>query len=68
MRTALVNPTLIATVLILVALLLSHMPYATYRAQTQLILLPLSPAVVALAVPLYRQRELIALQWPADPG
>ncbi|AWN23945.1 murein hydrolase transporter LrgB [Deinococcus irradiatisoli] len=64
-RHALVNPTLIATVLVAAALLLSGTPYAVYKAQTQSLSLLLSPAVVALAVPLYRQRRLLARQWPA---
>ncbi len=62
---ALVNPTLIATLICAGALLLTGTPYADYKAQTQAISLLLSPAVVALAVPLYRQRVLLARQWPA---
>ncbi len=64
-RHALVNPTLIATLLVAGALLISRTPYAEYKAQTQALSLLLSPAVVALAVPLYRQRLLLARQWPA---
>ncbi|TSA86166.1 LrgB family protein [Deinococcus detaillensis] len=56
----LVNPTLIATLLVAAALLLTRIPYAEYKAQVQPISLLLSPAVVALAVPLYRQRALLA--------
>ena len=61
----LLNPTLIATLIVAGTLLLTRIPYAEYRAQTQPISALLSPAVVALAVPLYRQRALLARQWPA---
>lgn len=61
-RHALVNPTLIATLLVAAALLLGRVPYAEYKVQVQPISLLLSPAVVALAVPLYRQRALLARQ------
>lgn len=64
-RHALVNPTLIATGLVALALLLGHTSYAAYKAQVQPISLLLSPAVVALAVPMYKQRRLLRHQWPA---
>ena len=64
-RSALVNPTLIATLLTAAALLLSRTPYAEYKAQVQSLSLLLSPAVVALAVPLYRQRALLRRHGPA---
>ena len=64
-RSPLVNPTLIATVMVAGAVLMTRTPYAEYRAQVQPISALLSPAVVALAVPLYRQRALLARQWPA---
>ena len=64
-RNPLVNPTLIATLIVALALLLSRTPYPEYRAQARPLSLLLSPAVVALAVPLYRQRALLTRQGPA---
>ena len=64
-RSPLVNPTLIATLIVALLLLLSRTPYPDYRAQAAPLSLLLSPAVVALAVPLYRQRALLIRQGPA---
>ena len=63
--TPLTNPTLIATLLVAAALLLSRTPYQTYRHEVEPISAFLTPAVVALAVPMYRLRALLARQWPA---
>ncbi|SMB92671.1 LrgB family protein [Deinococcus hopiensis] len=60
-----VNPTLIATVLVAGALLLTRTPYLHYAAQVQPLSFLLGPAVVALAVPLYRLRSLLAREWRA---
>ncbi|WP_291423006.1 LrgB family protein [Deinococcus sp.] len=59
------NPTLVATVLVAAALLLSHTPYEAYRLNVQPLSALLTPAVVALAVPMYRLRALLARQWRA---
>ena len=48
----------------LIALILSGlMPYANYREGTQLISFFLGPATVVLAVPMYRQRQLLFRFW-----
>lgn len=64
-RHPLVNPTLIAIGIVAAALMAFHGDYATYFAAVQPIHLLLGPAVVALAVPLYRHlaqvREQAAL-------
>ncbi len=64
-RSPLSNPTLVATVLVAAALLLSHTPYEAYRQNVQPLSALLTPAVVALAVPMYRLRALLAKQWRA---
>lgn len=61
----LVNPTLIAAALLIPALLISQVPYAAYAGHVRPLSSLLAPAVVALAVPMYRQRSLLRRQWRA---
>jgi len=58
-RAALLNPTLVAIALVAAVLLASDADRATYRAGAQPIHLLLGPAVVALAVPLWRHAPLL---------
>ena len=62
-RSPLANPTLIATLAVALTLLLTGTRYADYQAQVEPVSALLAPAVVALAVPLYRLRSLLARQW-----
>lgn len=55
-------PVLTAVALIVVVLLALDVPYATYRTGTRWLELLIGPATVALAVPLYVQRQRIAAQ------
>ena len=55
----LVNPTLISIVVVLIYLGLGQVPYANYRFHTEALQFLLGPAVVALAVPLHRQRHIL---------
>ncbi|GEM47655.1 LrgB family protein [Deinococcus cellulosilyticus] len=55
----LVNPTLISILGVALYLGLTHVPYAQYRLHTEALQFLLGPAVVALAVPLYQQRDLL---------
>ncbi|GHF31992.1 putative effector of murein hydrolase [Deinococcus metalli] len=64
-RSPLANPTLIATLLVAATLLALRVPYATYLHDVGPLQGLLAPAVVALAVPLYRLRALLARQWRA---
>lgn len=64
-RSPLANPTLIATLIVAALLLAARVPYATYLRDVQPIQGLLAPAIVALAVPLYRLRALLARQWRA---
>jgi putative effector of murein hydrolase len=56
---AIFNPTLIAILLLAFAVKLSGMDYADYVRSAGVVTFALSPAVVLLAVPLFRQRRLI---------
>jgi predicted murein hydrolase (TIGR00659 family) len=56
---AIFNPTLIAILLLAFAVKLSGMDYADYARSAGVVTFALSPAVVLLAVPLFRQRRVI---------
>src|SRR5690606_22538167 len=56
------NPVLVSIVVIIVALVVLDIDYATYDRGGRLIQFFLEPAVVALGVPLFRQLERIARQ------
>jgi putative effector of murein hydrolase len=64
-RTPLANPTLIACLTLVPLLLLSRTTYETYSGEARPLSVLLTPAVVALAVPLYRQRAFIRRAWRA---
>jgi predicted murein hydrolase (TIGR00659 family) len=59
----LLNPTLLAIILISVGLRATHIPYEAYLRGTNAIHFMLGPAVVLLAVPLFRQRGIIRASW-----
>lgn len=63
LRSPLANPTLVATLCVAAALLVSRTPYSVYHREVGPLSAFLTPAVVALAVPLYRLRALLARQW-----
>ena len=52
-----------AVVLIVAVLLATGTPYATYRKGVELLSFMIGPATVALAVPLYAQRQRIREMW-----
>lgn len=56
-------PVFTAVVVIVSLLLLTGTPYATYREGVQWLSLLVGPATVALAVPLYAQRQRIRALW-----
>jgi putative effector of murein hydrolase len=56
---ALLNPTLVAMVALAATLLATGVPYADYASGTGPLSALLGPAVVALAVPLHRERETV---------
>lgn len=56
---AIVNPLLISTILIIVFLLIFDVDYDTYNQGAQYLSIFLTPATVCLAVPLYRQIQVL---------
>ena len=68
-RWTLLTPVLTTTVALIGMLLAFDIPYSRYMLGGQWIGALLGPAVVALAVPLYKQRELLARNlWPVAAG
>lgn len=59
------NPLLVAIVLVIIVLLLSGVSYEKYYQGAKYISYLLTPATVCLAVPLYQQVELLKKNWKA---
>ncbi|MGN0427264.1 MAG: LrgB family protein [Agathobacter sp.] len=64
-KTQIFNPLLISVIVIIAILLLSGMSYETYETGAKYISYLLTPATVALAVPLYEQIEALKQNWKA---
>lgn len=64
-KLAVLNPLLLAAAGIIVLLLLLDVDYAAYNEGAKYISYLLTPATVALAVPLYEQVELLKKNWAA---
>lgn len=64
-RFTLANPTLIGVLFVMAGLSLLRVPYETYAEANTFLSALLTPAVVALAVPMYRQRALLRREWRA---
>ncbi|GGO23003.1 LrgB family protein [Deinococcus humi] len=62
-RSPLANPTLIATLLVAGVLLVGGVSHARYLEEVRPLTALLAPAIVALAVPMYRLRALLSRQW-----
>jgi len=56
-------PVFTGVVVIVAILMITGTPYATYRSGVSLLGLMIGPATVALAIPLYAQRERISQLW-----
>lgn len=56
----LTSPVFLSTVIVICVLLILNIPYKEYEAASEIITYFLGPATVALAVPLYKQRKIIA--------
>jgi len=56
---AILNPLLVSVALIIVCLRLSHVDYETYNGSAKYISYLLTPSTVCLAIPLYKQLELL---------
>ena len=57
------NPILLGWLTLMVLLIATRTPFQTYRDGTAPLILLLGPSVVAFAVPIYDQREMILRQW-----
>lgn len=62
---ALLNPLLIAIVVVIVILAVFRIDYDTYQAGAKYISYLLTPATVCLAIPLYEQTQLLKKNWKA---
>lgn len=65
LKLAIFNPLLISIALVIVFLLTFHVDYETYEAGAKYLSYLLTPATVALAVPLYEQIEPLKKNWKA---
>ena len=65
LRLAIFNPLLISIALVLIFLQVCHVDYKTYEAGAKYLSYFLTPATVALAVPLYEQIEPLKNNWKA---
>lgn len=59
------NPILIAVILVIPVLLVTKLPYETYKKGTDLISWLLTPATVCMALPLYEQLKTLKKSLPA---
>ena len=64
-KTTLFNPVLVALFFTLIALQLFNIDYETYRRDAAPITFLITPATICLAIPLYRQFELVKANWLA---
>lgn len=62
---ALLSPVFLSTLVIIAVLNLCRMSFAHYQPAEEIMTVPLGPAVVALALPLYRQRHTVLRMLPA---
>ena len=62
---SILNPLLISVCLVMLALSFLHVKYEVYAEGAQYLSYLLTPATVCLAVPLYRQLELLKRHWKA---
>lgn len=67
-RLAILNPLLVGTVIVILALLLLKVDYSHYAKGADYISYLLTPATVCLAVPLYQQLALLKKNWKAVAG
>lgn len=57
------TPVLVVPALLAALVLVAHIPYAVYFADTRWLMWLLGPSTVAFAVPIYEYRELIKRHW-----
>lgn len=64
-KLAILNPLLIAVILVMGILVLLGLDYDSYAANAKPLTFLMTPATVALAIPLYEQIEVLKKQWRA---
>lgn len=64
-RLLIFNPMLVSIVLTIVGLKVFHVDYAIYRKETAGLSYLLTPSTICLAIPLFRQFELVKKNWRA---
>jgi predicted murein hydrolase (TIGR00659 family) len=67
-RCALLSPVFLSTLFIIAVLGLSRTPFSRYKPAEEIMTVLLGPAVVALALPLYRQQHALRRMLPAIVG
>ncbi len=65
LKLAVLNPLLIAIILIIIILGIFHISYKKYYASAKYLSYLLTPATVALAIPLYEQLQVLKDHWKA---
>lgn len=65
LRLPILNPLLLSCVMVIGLLLFLHIPYEQYAAETGILSYLLTPATVCLAIPMYRQLQLLRENLPA---
>jgi putative effector of murein hydrolase len=63
LRHPILHPVLWATIAVVVLLALDQHPVSAYRAETEPLVWLLGPSVVAMAIPIWKQRALIVSHW-----
>jgi predicted murein hydrolase (TIGR00659 family) len=64
-RYAVLSPVFLSTLVIMAGLVVFRIPFERYKPAKQVMTIFLGPAVVALALPLYRQRHVVLRRLPA---
>lgn len=59
------TPLLVSIIVIILSLKIFHVDYSTYKAQSYPLSYLLTPSTICLAIPLYRQFELVKKNWRA---
>lgn len=64
-RWAAVNPLLFSVLFVILVLIVFQVDYSAYQEGAQYLSYLLTPATICLAIPLYRQFELLKKNWKA---
>lgn len=67
-KKSILNPLLMSSIVIMIFLLLTRIPYETYKQGTKFITFLIGPATVSLAIPLYEQLPVLKKHWKVILG